>query len=164
MGDIALPKSLKPIVSKGYGQTRGSNIVRNQPQGGVFRQAKRYGTEPVPFSVVLTVDEFGRQVFYDFYDASIDNGRNSFPMPLDSGNGAEEVHQCWISSDVSDQTQNGVYWDITFTIVAETTPTQNKPFGGDLSDIANEYDTVRDLISVLNGLDDLVENYVPLGN
>ena len=163
MGSIALPKSLKPVVSKGYSQTRGSNVVRNQPKGGVFRQAKRYGTEPVPLPIVLTVDGFGRQVFYDFYDSSIDNGRNSFPMTLDSGNGLE-THQCWISSNVSDSTQNGVYWDITFTVTAETTPTQSKPFGGDLAALANEYDTTRDLINVINGLGDLVENYLPLGS
>jgi hypothetical protein len=163
MGSLSLPQCLRPNVSKGYSQRRGSNIVRQQPQGGIFRQTKRFGTEPVPFTVTFTVDGFGRQVFYDFYDNDLDNGRNSFPMTLDSANGLE-THQCWIASNVSESTSTATYWDISFEIMAESTPTQLKPFGGDLSALAREYESTKALIDTLNGLGDLVENYFPLGN
>ena len=163
MGNLSLPQSLKPNCTRGYGQRRGSNIVRQQPQGGIFRQTKRYGTEPVPFTVTFTVDGFGRQVFYDFYDNDLNNGANSFPMTLDSGNGLE-AHQCWISSSVTESSNNAIYWDISLEVMAESTHTQSKPFGGSLSTLAREYSSTRDLINVLNGLEDLVENYLPLGN
>ncbi len=55
--------SLRPIVSKGYSQMRGSNLWRTEVQGGVPRQGRDTYFEPVPISVTLVVSSLGRQAF-----------------------------------------------------------------------------------------------------
>ena len=88
MSEKVFPKSLKPIVSRGYGQTRGSNIWRSETQGGLPRQGRSYYYDAVPISVVLVVGALGRQAFWSFY-ASISGGADSFQMTHDTGNGLE---------------------------------------------------------------------------
>lgn len=123
MSDLVFPASLKPIVSKGYGQTRGSNITRIEAQGGLPRQARDTFYEPVPISVTLVVSALGRRAFWGFI-AEIDGGASSFQMNHDTGNGIEP-HNILITSTIQEQTQNGVYWTITFTATAERTSVQD---------------------------------------
>lgn len=114
--------SLRPIVSKGYSQTRGSNIWRTEVQGGVPRQGRDTYFEPVPISVTLVVSSLGRQAFYSFLN-NIDGGASSFIMPHDTGRGIED-HQVLITSTISDSTDDGKNWVITFTATAERTAIQ----------------------------------------
>ena len=114
--------SLRPIVSKGYSQTRGSNIWRTEVQGGVPRQGRDTYFEPVPISVTLVVSSLGRQAFYSFLN-NIDGGASSFIMPHDTGLGIED-HKVLITSDISDSTDDGKNWVITFTATAERTAIQ----------------------------------------
>ena len=114
--------SLRPIVSKGYSQTRGSNIWHTEVQGGVPRQGRDTYFEPVPISVTLVVSSLGRQAFYSFLN-NIDGGASSFIMPHDTGLGIED-HQVLITSDISDSTDDGKNWVITFTATAERTAIQ----------------------------------------
>lgn len=114
--------SLRPIVSKGYSQTRGSNIWRTEVQGGVPRQGRDTYFEPVPISVTLVVSSLGRQAFYSFLN-NIDGGASLFIMPHDTGLGIED-HQVLITSDISDSTDDGKNWVITFTATAERTAIQ----------------------------------------
>ncbi|QEG06975.1 hypothetical protein CPT_Snoke_029 [Escherichia phage Snoke] len=122
MSDLRFPMSLRPIVSKGYSQTRGSNIWRTEVQGGVPRQGRDTYFEPVPISVTLVVSSLGRQAFYSFLN-NIDGGASSFIMPHDTGLGLED-HQVLITSDISDSTDDGKNWVITFTATAERTAIQ----------------------------------------
>lgn len=114
--------SLRPIVSKGYSQTRGSNIWRTEVQGGLPRQGRDTYFEPVPISVTLVVSSLGRQAFYSFLN-NIDGGTSSFIMPHDTGMGIED-HQVLITSTISDSTDDGKNWVITFTATAERTAIQ----------------------------------------
>lgn len=114
--------SLRPIVSKGYSQTRGSNIWRTEVQGGLPRQGRDTYFEPVPISVTLVVSSLGRQAFYSFLN-NIDGGASSFIMPHDTGMGIED-HQILITSTISDSTDDGKNWVISFTATAECTAIQ----------------------------------------
>lgn len=114
--------SLRPIVSKGYSQTRGSNIWRTEVQGGLPRQGRDTYFEPVPINVTLVVSSLGRQAFYSFLN-NIDGGASSFIMPHDTGMGIED-HLVLITSTISDSTDDGKNWVISFTATAERTAIQ----------------------------------------
>ena len=138
MSDLVFPASLKPIISKGYGQTRGSNIWRSDVQGGLPRQARDAYYEPVPISVTLVVPKLGRQAFWAFI-ASIDGGASSFQMNHDTGNGIEP-HNVLITSTIQETTQTGVFWNITFTATAERTSVQESTdFSESLWQLYGEY-------------------------
>lgn len=122
MSDIRFPMSLKPIVNRGYSQTRGSNIWRNDVQGGVPRQGRDTYFEPVPISITLVVSSLGRQAFYSFLN-NIHGGADSFIMPNDTGLGVQD-HLVWITSQISDNTDGGKNWIISFTATAERTAIQ----------------------------------------
>ena len=76
MGNKVFPASLKPIVSKSYGQTRGGNIWRSQVQAGLPRQGRDAYYDAVPISVTLVVSALSRQVFWLFI-TSISGGARS---------------------------------------------------------------------------------------
>lgn len=122
MSDLRFPQSLKPIVSKGYGQTRLNNIWRTAVQGGAPRQGRDTYFEPVPISVTLVVSRLGRQAFWSFID-KIHGGADSFVMKHDTGMGIED-HQVQITSTIGDNTDDGINWTITFTATAERTSIQ----------------------------------------
>ena len=122
MSDIRFPMSLKPIVNRGYSQTRGSNIWRNSVQGGAPRQGRDIYFEPVPISITLVVSSLGRQAFYSFLN-NIHGGADSFIMPNDTGLGVQD-HLVWITSQISDNTDDGKNWIISFTATAERTAIQ----------------------------------------
>lgn len=149
MGNLRFPSKLKPIVNRGYSQTRGSNIWRNTVQGGVPRQGRDTYFEPVPIDVTLVVSSLGRQVFYSFLN-NIHGGADSFIMQHDTGLGIQD-HQVWITSQINDSTQDGINWVISFTATAERTAIQedncltaNLPdlygcYGDDLRAFLNAY-------------------------
>lgn len=122
MGDIRFPASLRPIVNKGYSQTRAGNIWRVDVQGGLPRQGRDTYFEPVPISVTLVVSKLGRQAFYSFLN-QISGGADSFIMPHDTGMGVED-HQVLITSTISDSTDDQINWTMTFTATAERTAIQ----------------------------------------
>ena len=123
MSDKVFPAILKPIVSKGYGQTRGGNIWRSQVQGGLPRQGRDVYYDAVPISVTLVVSGLGRQIFWLFH-TSISGGADSFQMTHDTGNGLEP-HNVMITSSVTETTQDGINWVISFTATAERTSIQD---------------------------------------
>lgn len=122
MSDLRFPASLKPIVSKGYSQTRGSNIWRSEVQGGLPRQGRDTYFEAVPISVTLVVSSLGRQAFYSFLN-NISGGADSFVMAHDSGLGIQD-HQVLITSTINDSTDDGKNWVLSFTATAERTAIQ----------------------------------------
>ena len=129
MSNLVFPATLKPIVSKNYGQTRGSNIWRSEVQGGLPRQGRDTYYEPVPISVTLVVSKLGRQAFWNFI-RQIDGGASSFQMDHDTGNGIEP-HNVLITSTISESTSTGTYWTIQFTATAERTSIQEDSAFGD---------------------------------
>lgn len=122
MSDLRFPASLRPIVSKGYSQTRGNNIWRTDVQGGLPRQGRDTYFEPVPISITLVVSNLGRQAFYSFL-TQINGGADSFIMVNDTGYGLAD-HQVMITSTISDSTEDGKNWVISFTATAERTAIQ----------------------------------------
>lgn len=122
MSSLLFPATLKPIVSKGYGQSRGENVWRSAVQAGLPRQGRDTYYQAVPISVVLVVSPLGRQAFWSFI-TQVDGGASSFQMDHDTGNGIEP-HQVMITSNISETTQNGCYWVISFTATAERTSIQ----------------------------------------
>lgn len=138
MSEYIFPKSLKPIVSQGYSQSRGGNIWRSDVQGGLPRQGRDTYYDAVPIKIVLIVSTLGRLAFYSFL-TKIDGGASSFQMELDTGNGME-FHNVQITSDVTDSTQNNSWWTINFTATAERTSVQDKTdFSDALPDLYGEY-------------------------
>ena len=154
MSSHKFPSTLRPIVNKGYSQSRGGNIWRSNVQGGLPRQGRDTFYDSVPIQVALVVSSLGRQVFYNFLNL-IDGGASSFLMNLDSGQGIEE-HLVQITSDISDSTQTGTYWAITFTAMAERTAIQDADpeFSAELVELFDQYGD--NLTSFLN----LYEEYV----
>lgn len=124
MSEKQFPASLRPIVSKGYGQTRGSNIWRSDTQAGLPRQGRSYYYDAVPISVTLVVTALGRQAFWLFI-TSVSGGADSFQMMHDTGNGIEP-HNVLITSNITEQTQDGINWVISFTATAERTSVQEE--------------------------------------
>lgn len=138
MSDLKFPSTIKPIVNKGYSQRRGGNIWRSQVQGGLPRQGRDTFYDAVPLNIALVLSSLGRQAFWGFI-AKVDGGASSFQMDLDSGNGIEP-HNVQITSDISESTQTGVSWNITFTATAERTSVQDSTeFSDSLSDLYGEY-------------------------
>jgi hypothetical protein len=132
MGSIAFPSRLKPIINRGYGFSRGSNVKSTDVQGGLARIALNYSLEAVPFNINLIASTQGAQAFWDFYDAALDHGANTFPMELDSGNGVE-THQCMITpGSLNSSTIDQQTWAISMEIMAESNPSQDQPFVGGL--------------------------------
>lgn len=124
MSNFRFPTALRPIVSKGYSYSRGSNIFRNQISGGVPRQGRDTYFEPIPFSVTLVTSALGNQAFQSFL-TKISGGADSFVMALDSGMGVKD-HQCMITSGINIDTSDGINWNIAFTITAERTDIQEE--------------------------------------
>jgi len=124
MSEKIFPAALKPIVSKSYGQTRGGNIWRSQVQGGLPRQGRDVYYDAVPIGVTLVVGGLGRQAFWLFI-TSVSGGADSFQMNHDTGNGLEP-HNVLITSNITEQTQDGINWVISFTATAERTSVQEE--------------------------------------
>jgi hypothetical protein len=139
MSDLVFPSTLRPIVSKGYGQKRGGNIWSSQVQGGRSRQGRDTYYDAVPINVALVASKLGRLAFWTFYH-KISGGADSFIMSHDTGAGIEPHNVQIDKGSVNETTQNGVYWNITFTAVAERTSVQDdSAFNDSILELFGEY-------------------------
>lgn len=123
MSDYFFPRSLKPVVSKGYSMTRRNNVWSVDLAGGGVRQGRDTYYDVFPISVTLVTSAMGRQAFLSFLE-KVDGGASSFWMAHDFGMGIED-YQVTITSTIAESTEDGINWTITFTATAEKSPFQN---------------------------------------
>lgn len=123
MGDLYFPRSLKPVVSKGYSMTRRNNVWSVDLAGGGVRQGRDTYYDVFPISVTLVTSALGRQAFLSFLE-KVDGGASSFWMAHDFGMGIED-YQVTITSTIAESTEDGINWTITFTATAEKSPFQD---------------------------------------
>ena len=124
MGDKFFPRTIKPLTSKTYGMSRGSNVLQSPVQGGIARQSLKYTQEPVPFTLNFILSDMTYKALLNFYDVTINHGANSFKMNLDSGTGIEE-HQVYIKPATFKANKPSFNnWYVSFTATAEVTPSQ----------------------------------------
>lgn len=123
MGDLYFPRSLKPVVSKGYSMTRRNNVWSVDLAGGGVRQGRDTYYDVFPISVTLITSALGRQAFLSFLE-KVDGGASSFWMAHDFGMGIED-YQVTITSTIAESTEDGINWTITFTATAEKSPFQD---------------------------------------
>ena len=123
MSDLYFPRSLKPVVSKGYSMTRRNNVWSVDLAGGGVRQGRDTYYDVFPISVTLITSAMGRQAFLSFLE-KVDGGASSFWMAHDFGMGIED-YQVTITSTIAESTEDGINWTITFTATAEKSPFQD---------------------------------------
>lgn len=123
MTELYFPRSLKPVVSKGYSMTRRNNVWSVDLAGGGVRQGRDTYYDVFPISVTLITSAMGRQAFLSFLE-KVDGGASSFWMAHDFGMGIED-YQVTITSTVAESTEDGINWTITFTATAEKSPFQD---------------------------------------
>ncbi|HCT6633376.1 TPA: hypothetical protein OT587_004595 [Escherichia coli] len=123
MSDLYFPRSLKPVVSKGYSMTRRNNVWSVDLAGGGVRQGRDTYYDVFPVSVTLITSAMGRQAFLSFLE-KVDGGASSFWMAHDFGMGIED-YQVTITSTIAESTEDGINWTITFTATAEKSPFQD---------------------------------------
>lgn len=123
MSDYFFPRSLKPVVSKGYSMTRRNNVWSVDLAGGGVRQGRDTYYDVFPISVTLVTSAMGRQAFLSFLE-KVDGGASSFWMAHDFGMGIED-YQVTITSTIAESTEDGINWTITFTATAEKSPFQD---------------------------------------
>lgn len=123
MSDLYFPRSLKPIVSKGYSMTRRNNVWSVDLAGGGVRQGRDTYYDVFLVSVTLITSAMGRQAFLSFLE-KVDGGASSFWMAHDFGMGIED-YQVTITSTIAESTEDGINWTITFTATAEKSPFQD---------------------------------------
>jgi len=160
MPDPIFPNNIKPIVSKGYSFKAPDNVIYQPIAGGLPLTMLKYLKSSVEFNVVLILNSLQLQVWNDFYFAKIFSGSAPFVMVLDSGNGLENHNVTIVPNSINQTTIDGKNWTVIFTIFAESTPSQDKPFEGNLSDLYSIYG--EGLIPLLNrvnvfALEDLPE-------
>lgn len=124
MSDLYFPRSLKPVVSKGYSMTRRNNVWSVDLAGGGVRQGRDTYYDVFPVSVTLITSAMGRQAFLSFLE-KVDGGASSFWMAHDFGMGIED-YQVTITSTIAESTEDGINWTITFTATAEKSPFQDQ--------------------------------------
>lgn len=123
MSEVYFPRSLKPVVSKGYSMTRRNNVWSVDLAGGGVRQGRDTYYDVFPISVTLITSALGRQAFLSFLE-KVDGGASSFWMAHDFGMGIED-YQVTITSTIAESTEDGINWTITFTATAEKSPFQD---------------------------------------
>lgn len=123
MTDLYFPRSLKPVVSKGYSMTRRNNVWSVDLADGGVRQGRDTYYDVFPVSVTLITSAMGRQAFLSFLE-KVDGGASSFWMAHDFGMGIED-YQVTITSTIAESTEDGINWTITFTATAEKSPFQD---------------------------------------
>ncbi len=123
MSDLYFPRSLKPVVSKGYSMTRRNNVWSVDLAGGGVRQGRDTYYDVFPISVTLITSALGRQAFLSFLE-KVDGGASSFWMAHDFGMGIQD-YQVTITSTIAESTEDGINWTITFTATAEKSPFQD---------------------------------------
>jgi len=153
------PTLLKPVVSQGYSFGTAGNVLIQPVAGGLPLMILDYKTAMVAFDVSLILTPLRMQVWQDFYYSNIASGSATFNMNLDSGNGIES-HVCKINPDtVNHNSDNTEYYIVTFTVMAEKTPAQDEPFGGNLAALFDVYGD--DLPEFLGIVEAYSNDYLP---
>lgn len=150
MGDSSIPSFIVPLA-RGYRFNRGNNIVRTPVAGGIFRTVLDYSLEAVEINVVFAFTNIEKAAFFDWYDATINHGANSFNIPLETDTDGLQIHQAVFKpGTMKITTVEGINWRVLCTMVVETTPSQDKPFGGSLWPLIEVYgDKLQPLIDRL---------------
>jgi len=157
----AFPSDLKPSLTQGYGFGQSNNVITDQVAGGAPTQTRDFRTGTVPFSIGMVLDPVRMKTFQSFYFSVINSGADKFTMILDSGNGLEEHVVMITPGSVSFNGDRAPIWSVSFAILAETTPFQENQFGGNLSDLYDEYGD--DVSALLNQLAILALEDLPYG-
>lgn len=144
MSDLYFPRSLKPVVSKGYSMTRRNNVWSVDLAGGGVRQGRDTYYDVFPISVTLITSAMGRQAFLSFLE-KVDGGASSFWMAHDFGMGIED-YQVTITSTVAESTEDGINWTITFTATAEKSPFQDLENQCLINNLPDLYDCYGDCL------------------
>lgn len=139
MGNSLIPNFVVPLA-RGYKFNRGNNIVRTPVSGGIFRTVLDYSLEAVEISVIFTFTNIEKAAFFDWFDFAINHGANSFSIPLETDTDGLQNHQALFKpGTIKVSTTEGINWRVTCTLVVETTPSQDKPFGGSLWPLIEVY-------------------------
>lgn len=155
----AFPTGLRPSLTQSYGFGQPDNIITQQVQGGAPLQMLNFRTGPVPFNVGMVLSPLRLQVFQDFYFNKINSGTDKFTMTLDSGNGLEEHNVFITPGSVTFNGDRAPIWSVSFTVLAESTPFQEDPYGGNLVDLYEVYGD--DLPAILAQLEILALEDLP---
>lgn len=160
MGDSSIPNFTIPLA-QGYRFNRGNNIVRTPVAGGIFRTVLDYSLEAVEINVVFAFTNIEKAAFFDWYDSTINHGANSFNIPLETDTDGLQNHQALFKpGTINVTTREGINWRVTCTLVVETSPSQDKPFGGSLWPLIEVYgenlQPVLDRLAKLVNIDFLV--------
>ena len=155
MGNFSWPSSIRPLTSRNYSFSRGSNVVATKVGGGLPRQGLDSSLESPIFNLTFSLTALQHQVINVFYDGKINHGANSFKMTLDSGNGLEE-HQCLIVPNTwKISAPHHGRWYLSVQMQAEVTSSQLST-NTNLYDLYELYgDTLGD---VLAGLKPVIDN------
>ena len=160
MGDLSIPNFVIPLA-QGYKFNRGKNIVRTPVAGGIFRTVLDYSLESVEINVIFALTNLEKAAFFDWFDSAINHGANSFNIPLETDTDGLQNHQALFKpGTINVTTREGINWRVTCTLVVETTPSQDKPFGGSLWPLIEIYgedlDPIIDRLAKLVNVDFLV--------
>ena len=157
----AFPSELKPCLTQGYGFGQPNNIGENKASGGLPSQALDFRTGPVNFNIGMVLSQERMKTFQAFYYTEINAGTDKFTMDLDSGNGIEQHIVMIVPGSVNFNGDRAPIWSIAFTVLAESTPFQEDPFQGNLSDIYSEYGL--GMFDIFNQLEILALDDLPYG-
>lgn len=160
MGDSTIPNFVVPLA-RGYRFSRGKNIVRTPVAGGIFRAALDYSLESVEIKVVFALNNLEKAAFFDWFDFTINHGADSFVIPLETDLDGLQDHQALFKpGTLNTSTTDGINWRAACVLVVETTPAQDKPFGGELWRLVevygNQLEPVIDRLAILTNVDFLV--------
>jgi hypothetical protein len=134
MTDVYFPANIVPTVTSGYDFGTPDNILQIDVMGGMPIQVLDYRTGPIPVGLMVTGDTLIKQVMSDFFYGKLVAGSGKFYITIDTGNGMlERVVQIMPGSIRFDGGQ-GPIWNISFTVLCETTPEQADIYGGALVD------------------------------
>lgn len=160
MGESSIPNFVIPLA-QGFRFNRGTNIVSTPVAGGLFRTVLDYSLEAVEINVVFAFTNIEKAAFFDWYDFTINHGANSFNIPLETDTDGLQNHQALFKpGTINVTTREGINWRVTCTLAVETTPSQDKPFGGSLWPLIEIYgenlQPVLDRLAKLVNIDFLV--------
>ncbi len=165
MGESTIPSFAVPLA-RGYKFKRGKNLISTPVVGGIFRVNLDMSIESVEINVVFAFTNIQKAAFFDWFDTidaqgGINHGANSFKIPLETDTDGLVIHQALFkpgSIDVT--TREGINFRVKCTLIVDTTPSQDAPFGGSLWPLIEVYGDdlkpVIDRLAKLVNLDFLV--------
>lgn len=154
------PANLKPVVNQGYYFGVPDNVISIQTMGGAPIQVLDYRVGPVEINVVIVGNRYQKMVVSDFYYGKINSGADKFYMNLDTGMGIEEHIVQMVPQSMKFDGSQDPLWIMSFNARAESTPAQDAPYGGNLSDLYAVYGEDIDLL--FSALDVFVNDELPV--